>query len=64
MHVELFVLQVVDILSTWKSLGPQLRRESRTPLVQATAEILALVPQLTVKTEEYEVAPLTQEGFY
>uniref|UniRef100_A0A674PCD4 Focadhesin n=1 Tax=Takifugu rubripes TaxID=31033 RepID=A0A674PCD4_TAKRU len=55
---ELCSAEVVDILSTWKSLGLQLRTDSRTPLVKATAEILALVPQLTVKTEEYEVAPL------
>ncbi|XP_056883084.1 focadhesin [Takifugu flavidus] len=51
---ELCSAEVVDILSTWKSLGLQLRTDSRTPLVKATAEILALVPQLTVKTEEYE----------
>lgn len=61
--LTLFVLQVVDILSTWKSLGLQLRTDSRTPLVKATAEILALVPQLTVKTEEYEVAPLLSRAF-
>uniref|UniRef100_A0A674MXI4 Focadhesin n=1 Tax=Takifugu rubripes TaxID=31033 RepID=A0A674MXI4_TAKRU len=60
---ELCSAEVVDILSTWKSLGLQLRTDSRTPLVKATAEILALVPQLTVKTEEYEVAPLLSRAF-
>lgn len=59
-----FLLQVVDILSTWKSLGPQLKIDSRTPMVKATAEFLALAPELAVKTEEYEVVQLIQEGFY
>lgn len=49
-------LQVVDIVSTWRSLGPELSCDSRPLVVKGVAELLALVPQLTVKSEEYEVA--------
>ncbi|XP_035531603.1 focadhesin [Morone saxatilis] len=51
---ELCRTEVVDIISTWRSLGPQLSCDSRPLMVKATAELLALVPQLTVKSEEYE----------
>uniref|UniRef100_A0A8C4I042 Focadhesin n=1 Tax=Dicentrarchus labrax TaxID=13489 RepID=A0A8C4I042_DICLA len=51
---ELCRAEVVDIISTWRSLGPQLSCDSRPLMVKATAELLALVPQLTVKSEEYE----------
>lgn len=47
--------QVVDIISTWRSLGPELSCDSRPLVVKAITELLALVPQLTVKSEEYEV---------
>lgn len=49
-------LQVVDVVSTWRSLGPELSCDSRPLVVKGVAELLALVPQLTVKSEEYEVA--------
>lgn len=52
------VLQVVDIVSTWRSLGPELSCDSRPLMVRAIAELLALVPQLAVKSEEYEVSHL------
>lgn len=45
----------MDIISTWRSLGPELSCESRPLMVKAIAELLALVSQLTVKSEEYEV---------
>lgn len=51
---ELCRAEVVDIVSTWRSLGPQLSCDSRPLMVKAIAELLALVPQLTVKSEEYE----------
>uniref|UniRef100_A0A8C4NVA7 DUF3730 domain-containing protein n=1 Tax=Dicentrarchus labrax TaxID=13489 RepID=A0A8C4NVA7_DICLA len=59
---ELCRAEVVDIISTWRSLGPQLSCDSRPLMVKATAELLALVPQLTVKSEEYEVSdpPVTK----
>ncbi|XP_059210534.1 focadhesin [Centropristis striata] len=51
---ELCRAEVVDIVSTWRSLGPELSCDSRPLMVKAIAELLALVPQLTVKSEEYE----------
>lgn len=51
---ELCRAEVVDIVSTWRSLGPELSCDSRPLMVKAVAELLALVPQLTVKSEEYE----------
>ncbi|KAM7365969.1 hypothetical protein PAMP_015444 [Pampus punctatissimus] len=51
---ELCRAEVVDIVSTWRSLGPQLSCDSRPLMVKAIAELLALVPQLTVTSEEYE----------
>ncbi|KAK2852047.1 hypothetical protein Q5P01_008323 [Channa striata] len=51
---ELCRAEVVDIISTWKSLGRELSCDSRPLVVKAIAELLALVPQLTVKSEEYE----------
>ena len=53
------VSQVVDIISTWKSLGPELSCDSRPLMVKAVAELLSLVPQLSVKSEEYEVPNVT-----
>uniref|UniRef100_A0A673ARV5 Focadhesin n=1 Tax=Sphaeramia orbicularis TaxID=375764 RepID=A0A673ARV5_9TELE len=52
---ELCRAEVVDIVSTWRSLGPELSCDSRPLMVKATAELLALVPQLTVKSEAYEL---------
>uniref|UniRef100_A0A3Q3DDJ6 Focadhesin n=1 Tax=Hippocampus comes TaxID=109280 RepID=A0A3Q3DDJ6_HIPCM len=52
---ELCRAEVVDIVSTWKSLGPELRCDSRPPMVKAVSQLLALVPQLAVKSEEYQV---------
>nr|XP_020450551.1 focadhesin [Monopterus albus]XP_020450552.1 focadhesin [Monopterus albus]XP_020450553.1 focadhesin [Monopterus albus]XP_020450554.1 focadhesin [Monopterus albus]XP_020450555.1 focadhesin [Monopterus albus]XP_020450556.1 focadhesin [Monopterus albus] len=51
---ELCRAEVVDIISTWRSLGPKLSCDSRPVMVKAIAELLALVPQLTVKSEQYE----------
>ncbi|XP_072232012.1 focadhesin isoform X2 [Leuresthes tenuis] len=51
---ELCRAEVVDIISTWKSLGPELSCDSRPLMVKAIAELLSLVPQLSVKSEEYE----------
>uniref|UniRef100_A0A671ULB0 Focadhesin n=1 Tax=Sparus aurata TaxID=8175 RepID=A0A671ULB0_SPAAU len=53
---ELCRTEVVDIVSTWRSLGPELSCDSRPLIVKAIAELLALVPQLTAKSEEYEVS--------
>uniref|UniRef100_A0A3B5KX03 Uncharacterized protein n=1 Tax=Xiphophorus couchianus TaxID=32473 RepID=A0A3B5KX03_9TELE len=55
---ELCKAEVVDIISTWKSLGAELKCDSRPLMVKAIAELLSLVPQLTVKSEEYEVLQL------
>uniref|UniRef100_A0A671LWT3 Focadhesin-like n=1 Tax=Sinocyclocheilus anshuiensis TaxID=1608454 RepID=A0A671LWT3_9TELE len=51
---ELCRAEVVDIVSTWKALSPKLCCDSRPLVLKATAELLALVPALNVKTEEYE----------
>ncbi|KAM9837030.1 focadhesin [Aulostomus maculatus] len=51
---ELCRAEVVDIVSTWRSLGPKLSCDSRPLMVKAIAELLALVPLLLVKSEEYE----------
>ncbi|CAJ1086531.1 focadhesin [Xyrichtys novacula] len=51
---ELCRTEVVDIISTWRSLGPELSCDSRPLVVKSTAELLALVPQLAVKSEQYE----------
>ncbi|XP_062371903.1 focadhesin [Sardina pilchardus] len=51
---ELCRAEVVDMCSTWKALSPQLSCDSRPLVIKATAQLLSLVPQLTVKTEEYE----------
>ncbi|KAI3375862.1 hypothetical protein L3Q82_004137 [Scortum barcoo] len=57
---ELCRAEVVDIISTWRSLGPALSCDSRPLMVKAIAELLALVPQLAVKSEEYEARPITK----
>ncbi|XP_056156297.1 focadhesin [Lampris incognitus] len=51
---ELCQAEVVDMVSTWRALGPTLSCDSRPLMVKATAELLALLPQLTVRSEEYE----------
>ncbi|KAM9833274.1 focadhesin isoform 2-T2 [Syngnathus typhle] len=51
---ELCRAEVVDIVSTWRTLGPDLRCDSRPLMVKAVSQLLALVPQLAVKSEEYE----------
>uniref|UniRef100_A0A3P9NBR5 Focadhesin n=1 Tax=Poecilia reticulata TaxID=8081 RepID=A0A3P9NBR5_POERE len=55
---ELCKAEVVDIISTWKSLGAELKCDSRPLMIKAITELLSLVPQLTVKSEEYEVLQL------
>uniref|UniRef100_H2M9K6 DUF3730 domain-containing protein n=1 Tax=Oryzias latipes TaxID=8090 RepID=H2M9K6_ORYLA len=47
--------EVVDFISTWKHLGAELRCDSRPLMVEAVAELLSLVPQLAVKSDDYEV---------
>ncbi|XP_055052294.2 focadhesin [Misgurnus anguillicaudatus] len=51
---ELCKTEVVDISSTWKALSPKLCFDTRPLVLKATADLLALVPALNVKTEEYE----------
>ncbi|XP_029310314.1 focadhesin [Cottoperca gobio] len=51
---ELCRAEVVDLVSTWRSLGPELSCDSRPLMVKIIAELLTLVPQLPVKSEEYE----------
>ncbi|XP_051799781.1 focadhesin isoform X3 [Acanthochromis polyacanthus] len=51
---ELCRAEVVDIISTWRNLGPELSCDTRPLIMKAIAELLALVPQLSVKSEEYE----------
>uniref|UniRef100_A0A8C9TBF0 Focadhesin n=1 Tax=Scleropages formosus TaxID=113540 RepID=A0A8C9TBF0_SCLFO len=58
---ELCQAEVVDICSTWAALGPRLSCDSRPLVAKALAELLALVPKLSVKTEEYEVPLLQNE---
>uniref|UniRef100_A0A8C7M2R3 DUF3730 domain-containing protein n=1 Tax=Oncorhynchus mykiss TaxID=8022 RepID=A0A8C7M2R3_ONCMY len=59
---ELCRTEVVDVGSTWTALGPKLSCDSRPLVVKAIAELLALLPQLTVKTEEYEVHHLSSKS--
>uniref|UniRef100_A0A671UN57 Focadhesin n=1 Tax=Sparus aurata TaxID=8175 RepID=A0A671UN57_SPAAU len=61
---ELCRTEVVDIVSTWRSLGPELSCDSRPLIVKAIAELLALVPQLTAKSEEYEVSNVFNVGAF
>ncbi|XDV18883.1 hypothetical protein PO909_024481 [Leuciscus waleckii] len=51
---ELCRAEVVDISSTWKALSPKLCCDTRPLVLKATAELLALVPALNIKTEEFE----------
>uniref|UniRef100_A0A1A7WHK4 Focadhesin n=1 Tax=Iconisemion striatum TaxID=60296 RepID=A0A1A7WHK4_9TELE len=60
---ELCRAEVVDIISTWKSLGPELSCDTRPLMIKAIAELLSLVPQLAVKSEEYEKMKEEVVGF-
>uniref|UniRef100_A0A669DY24 Focadhesin n=1 Tax=Oreochromis niloticus TaxID=8128 RepID=A0A669DY24_ORENI len=51
---ELCRAEVVDIISAWRTVWPELSCHSQPGVLQAMAELLALVPQLTVKSEQYE----------
>ncbi|XP_028822854.1 focadhesin isoform X2 [Denticeps clupeoides] len=51
---ELCRAEVVDIGSTWKALSPMLSCDSRPIVLKAIAGLLSLVPQLAVKTDDYE----------
>lgn len=62
LHMRL-LLQIVDLVSTWRSVGPELSLDSRPLMVKGIAELLALVPQLAVNSEEYEVSHLLHEIF-
>ncbi|MEE6510600.1 hypothetical protein FKM82_030580 [Ascaphus truei] len=46
--------EVVDIRSTWDALSPKLSCDTRSPVLKVLHELFALVPSLTVRTEEYE----------
>ncbi|KAM4708209.1 focadhesin [Discoglossus pictus] len=46
--------EVVDIRSTWSALSPKLSCDTRPLVLKALHELFALVPSLTVSTEEYE----------
>ncbi|XP_030193882.1 focadhesin isoform X1 [Gadus morhua] len=46
--------EVVEMVSTWRALGPQLSCDSRPLVVKAVADLLALVPQLSAKSPEYQ----------
>ncbi|KAF7207334.1 focadhesin [Nothobranchius furzeri] len=60
---ELCRAEVVDIISTWKSLGPELSCDTRPLMIKAIAELLSLVPQLAVKSEDYEIMKTEVVGF-
>ncbi|XP_074877858.1 focadhesin isoform X2 [Buteo buteo] len=46
--------EVVCIRSTWNSLSPKLSCDTRPLILKALNELFALVPSLTVNTNEYE----------
>ncbi|NXW86820.1 FOCAD protein, partial [Alopecoenas beccarii] len=46
--------EVVCIRSTWNALSPQLSCDTRPLILKALNELFALVPSLTVNTNEYE----------
>ncbi|XP_074788396.1 focadhesin isoform X2 [Athene noctua] len=46
--------EVVCIRSTWNALSPKLSCDTRPPILKALNELFALVPSLTVNTNEYE----------
>ncbi|XP_018420967.1 PREDICTED: focadhesin [Nanorana parkeri] len=46
--------EVVDIRSTWNALSPKLACEKRPHVLKVLHELFALVPSLTVNTEDYE----------
>ncbi|XP_026722045.1 focadhesin [Athene cunicularia] len=46
--------EVVCIRSTWNALSPKLSCDSRPLILKALNELFALVPSLTVNTNEYE----------
>uniref|UniRef100_A0A669QDY8 Focadhesin n=1 Tax=Phasianus colchicus TaxID=9054 RepID=A0A669QDY8_PHACC len=48
--------EVVCINSTWNALSPKLSCDTRPLILKALNELFALVPSLTVNTNEYEVS--------
>uniref|UniRef100_A0A8C0FYN3 Focadhesin n=1 Tax=Bubo bubo TaxID=30461 RepID=A0A8C0FYN3_BUBBB len=48
--------EVVCIRSTWNALSPKLSCDTRPLILKALNELFALVPSLTVNTNEYEVS--------
>ncbi|KAM9329744.1 focadhesin [Gastrophryne carolinensis] len=46
--------EVVDIQSTWNALSPKLACEQRLPVLKVLHDIFALVPALSINTEDYE----------
>uniref|UniRef100_A0AAY4E1W4 Focadhesin n=1 Tax=Denticeps clupeoides TaxID=299321 RepID=A0AAY4E1W4_9TELE len=60
---ELCRAEVVDIGSTWKALSPMLSCDSRPIVLKAIAGLLSLVPQLAVKTDDYEDPEVASSGY-
>uniref|UniRef100_A0A8C5LP43 Focadhesin n=1 Tax=Leptobrachium leishanense TaxID=445787 RepID=A0A8C5LP43_9ANUR len=46
--------EVVDIRSTWNALSPKLNCDTRPSILQVLHKLFALVPSLSVSTEDYE----------
>ncbi|CAH2293916.1 focadhesin isoform X1 [Pelobates cultripes] len=46
--------EVVDIRSTWNALSPKLGCDTRPSVLRILHELFALIPSLTVSSEEYE----------
>ncbi|KAM8960539.1 focadhesin [Pelodytes ibericus] len=46
--------EVVDIRSTWIALSPKLTCDTRPSVLKVLHELFALIPSLTVSTEDYE----------
>uniref|UniRef100_A0A8C8BTY2 Focadhesin n=1 Tax=Otus sunia TaxID=257818 RepID=A0A8C8BTY2_9STRI len=54
--------EVVCIRSTWNALSPKLSCDTRPLILKALNELFALVPSLTVNTNEYEVFDSQEEA--
>uniref|UniRef100_A0A8C0FSK3 Focadhesin n=1 Tax=Bubo bubo TaxID=30461 RepID=A0A8C0FSK3_BUBBB len=53
--------EVVCIRSTWNALSPKLSCDTRPLILKALNELFALVPSLTVNTNEYEVCTHSED---
>ncbi|CAL1296123.1 unnamed protein product [Larinioides sclopetarius] len=52
--IHLCKFEITDLRSTWKMLGPKLSRDRRTLVTCRMYKLLALVPDLQVKSCEYD----------